>query len=72
MSGDYSILMETIEALVAQLPVNELRADVLLAESQMGQHHRNLPSGNSFDNHTKRARLWLDFLDDLEELRKES
>jgi hypothetical protein len=62
----YAKKMIVIEALLQEVPVDELRHDVVLAESLEGKKSfPSLPSGAAFETHTRRARLWLDFIDDL-------
>ena len=67
--SNYAHTMEKIEELLAQIPVEELRQDVVYAESMEGKvAYPALHSGRSFELHTRRARLWLDFIDDWQAL----
>jgi hypothetical protein len=68
----YALIMGQLEDLLRTLPVEELRHAVALAESLEGKvSFSRLPSGKSFESHTRKARLWLDFIDDLEALKTE-
>lgn len=63
-------VMTAGEEILKLVPVAHLRAMCSRFESNP-QPGKKLPSGNAFDRHTRKARLWLDFIDDLEALAKE-
>jgi hypothetical protein len=68
----YAHAMEEIERLLGTISVDELRHDVVFAESVEGKmKFPTLPSGHSFESHTRKARLWLDFIDELNALKAE-
>lgn len=65
----YGKTLDQIEELLDTIPIEELRSDVILAESVVGKtDNPTLPSGRTFDQFTSRARLWLDFIVELRAL----
>ncbi len=62
------IIMEQLEAALTFLPVATLRSYVAKGESMIGKGAPALPSGQPFDKQTRKGRLWLDLIDELERL----
>lgn len=62
-AADLAERMTRLEEQIRDLDLDHLRSVVALGESLQGAQMPDLPSGNPFDRHTLRARLWLDFID---------
>lgn len=71
-------LMNSIEEMMEQIPIEQLRLWVMTAETnkspELAAKFQALapPGAPSFHHHTQRARRWLDFLDDLHALDEEA
>lgn len=65
-----SDVMANLDALLLVMPVAHLRVRVMQAESR-NLPDVTLPSGLSLKQQSRKARLWLDLIDEMEALRKE-
>jgi hypothetical protein len=69
---DLNLALEAMEAMIGSFPVDELRSTVMGMEAIVNKTDQHkFPSGRSVSSNTRRARIFLDFFDELERWRKD-